>query len=315
MSTAGTEDLDARRAVRADPALLRDVEWAGVDAVSLANNHAMNYGADGLLGTIEELDRLGIQHAGGGKDIEEARDIAIVEAGGLKVGLLSLYSADGSLRGNTVEYAGKQWPGLFLLRASEVNLGGIKVVAPVAGDLEAMIEAIEKARPMVDILAVSIHMHWGSNTWKEEVAEYHPFVARSAIDAGADLFIIHGPHVPRGIEQYKHGFIAYSVGDLFFNVRPLGIDPDVVIPSHSLDVKYQSIVVRAVVENKRVTRLEVIPIQMYRDGEYEGIPYLAGREEGREILDRIQRLSRETRTELTIQDGYGVVEADPGNSP
>ena len=240
--------------------------------------------------------------------------MAIVEAGGLKVGLLSLYSASSSTSGNSIEFAGKQRPGLFLLRASEVNLGGTKIVAPVAGDLETMIEAIERAGSMVDILAVSIHMHWGSNTFQEEFAEYHPLVARSAIDAGADLFVIHGPHVPRGIEQYKHGFIAYSVGNLFWNLKDLGIDPEG-SPSYVLDEAFQSIVVRAVVENKRVARLEVIPIYMYRDGEYQGIPHLAGREKGREILDRVQRLSSETRTKLTIKDWYGVVEGDAGNSP
>ena len=309
MSTAGSEDPDYGTLVRASPELLKDIQWAGVDAVSLANNHSMNFGTAGLLGTIRELDRLGIQHAGGGRNTEEARAAAIVEAGGLKVGLLSLYSGSGSTSGTAVEVAGRERPGMFLLRASEVNLGGTEIVAPVAADLQAMIEAIEITRPTVDILAISIHMHWGSNTFKEEVAEYHPLVARSAIDAGADLFIIHGPHVPRGIEQYKHGFIAYSVGNLFWNLKDLGIDPEG-NPSYVLDEAFQSIVVRAVVRDKRVERMEVIPIYMYRDGEYQGIPRLADREKGSEILERVQRLSAETRTELRIEDWYGIVQND-----
>ncbi len=307
MSTAGSEEPDYGTLVRADPGLLHDIQWAGVDAVSLANNHSMNFGPDGLIGTIHELDRLGIRYAGGGRNTTEARAAALVEAGGLKVGLLSLYSGTGSTSGSNVEVAGAERPGMFLLRASEVNLGGTEIVAPVAADLQAMIEAIETTRPMVDILAVSIHMHWGSNTFQEEFAEYHPLVARSAIDAGADLFVIHGPHVPRGIEQYKHGFIAYSVGNLFWNLKDLGIDPEG-NPSYVLDEAFQSIVVRAVVRDKRVERMEVIPIYMYRDGEYQGIPRLADREKGREILQRVQRLSAETRTELRIEDWYGVVE-------
>ena len=313
MSTAGGEDPDYGTLVRADPGLLKDIQWAGVDAVSLANNHSMNFGAAGLLGTIRELDRLGIEHAGGGRNTEEARAAALVETGGLKVGLLSLYSGTGSTSGTTVEVAGSERPGMFLLRASQVNLGGTEIVAPVAADLQAMIEAIETTRPTVDILAVSIHMHWGSNTFQEEFAEYHPLVARSAIDAGADLFIIHGPHVPRGIEQYKHGFIAYSVGNLFWNLKDLGIDPEG-SPNYVLDEAFQSIVVRAVVRNKRVERMEVIPIYLYREGEYQGIPRLAEGAKGREILDRVQRLSAQTRTELRIEDWYGVVERNLAQS-
>lgn len=313
MSSAGSADPDVGTLVRADPGLLRDIQWAGVDAVSLANNHSMNFGAEGLLGTIRELEGLGIRYAGGGRNTAEARSAALVEAGNLKVGLISLYSGTGSTSGSNVEVAGSERPGMFLLRASQVNLGGTETVAPVATDLQAMIEAIETTRQTVDILAISIHMHWGSNTFQEEFSGYHPLVARSAIDAGADLFIIHGPHVPRGIEQYKHGFIAYSVGNLFWNLKDLGIDPEG-SPNYVLDEAFQSIVVRAVVRNKRVERLEVVPIYMYREGEHQGIPHLAKGPKGREILDRVQRLSAETRTELRIVDWYGVVEADLGES-
>ena len=313
MSTAGSEDPDYGTLVRADPELLGDIEWAGVDAVSLANNHSMNYGAAGMLGTIAELDRRGIKHAGGGRNLGEASAAAIVEAGGLRIGLLSLYSSSSSTSGTAVEGAGNERPGMFLLRASDVNLGGVRVVAPVAGDLEAMIEAIDATRGSVDILVVSIHSHWGSNTFQEEFAEYHPMVARAAIDAGADLFLIHGPHVPRGIEAYKHGFIAYSIGNLFWNLKDLGIDPEG-SPSYVLDEAFQSIVVRAIVQDKRVQRVEVIPLYLYREGEYQGIPRIAGTQKAREILDKVARLSRQTRTDMEIQGWFGVVRRSADSS-
>lgn len=304
MSPVGSPDPDYSQRVRIDHKLLGDVKWAGIDAVSLSNNHSMNFGPDGLLGTISELEKSGIKHAGGGRNIEEAQAVGIVETRGLKVGLLSLYS--GTVSGTEQVGAGKQRAGLFLLRAGEVDLGGARIVAPIAGDLSTLMHVIEATKPKVDVLVISVHMHWGDNTFKEEFADYHPLVARAAIDAGADLFVIHGPHVPRGIEAYKNGFIAYSVGNLFWNLKD--IKNITLSPIYEEDIAFQSIVIRAVVKEKRIQRVEVIPIYLYKTGEYKGIPKLADASKGQEILERTGRLSAATRTKLVNKGWYGVVE-------
>ena len=307
MSNKGSGDPDHSRLVRANPELLSEIQWAGVDAVSLANNHSMNYGPEGLLGTISELDRLGIQHAGGGANIQEAQAAAVIQVSGLKVGLLSLYSGSSSTSTASMEIAGKARPGMFLLRASQVNIGGERIVAPVAADLETMINTIQRTRPTVDILAVSIHMHWGK-TFQEEFPSYQRMVARSAIDAGADLFVVHGPHVPRGIEAYRNGFIAYSIGNLFWNLKDLGINPNS-NPLYMLDEAFQSILVRAIVLDGEIRRLEILPIYMYPKGDYQGIPHLPDEVKNREILDRVKRLSADLNTKLTIESWYGVIES------
>ena len=178
---------------------------------------------------------------------------------------------------------------------------GGRIVVPVARDLEAMVQAIEKARPSVDVLVVSIHMHWGDNTFKEAFAEYHPLVAGTAIDAGADLFLIHGPHVLGGIEAYKHRFIAYSIGNLSWNTPWT----DNQRPIFDLDETFDSIVVRAVVEDKRVRRLEVLPIVMYRSGGYKGIPKLPDAKKDQEILELVRKLSAHTRTNLEFENWCG----------
>ncbi len=301
-SAPGSPDPDMGTRIRADHNLLKDLKWAGVDGVSLANNHSMNFGTDGLLGTIRELDALGIKHGGGGANAEEAAAAGIVEAKGLKIGLIGLYS--GTIGGAGMEQAGRARPGMFMLRAGEVDMGGVKIVAPVAGDLAAMTRAIEATRAKADIVVVSVHMHWGSNTFKEEPADYHPMVARAAIDAGADLFVIHGPHVPRGVEAYKNGFIAYSLGNLFWDTSFWGPQQ----PAYALDDTFRSIVVRALVRDKKISRLEVIPITIAKSGEFQGVPRLADDAESKLILDRTKRLSAVNRTKVAFDNWYGFVD-------
>jgi poly-gamma-glutamate capsule biosynthesis protein CapA/YwtB (metallophosphatase superfamily) len=72
---------------RADPQAMQVLAEGGVDYVTLANNHAMDYQGSALLETIRHLDEHGIAHSGAGKDVEEAARFALLEARGIKVGV------------------------------------------------------------------------------------------------------------------------------------------------------------------------------------------------------------------------------------
>lgn len=307
ISTASRADPDVGEPIRVPHEMLDEMKWAGVDAVSLANNHSMNYGPEALLETMRGLDSVGINYAGGGENLDEARSPAILNVKGLRVGFLSLYS--GTVGTSAIEIAGKQRPGLSLLRVSEVDLGGTRVIAPVAADVDALVHTIEKTRPAVDLLIVSVHAHWGNNTFREEFSPYQPVVARQAIDAGADLFLFHGPHVPRGVEIYKRGLIAYSLGNLFYDLKNL--ENVKIGPGDEQDEAWQSIVLRILIKDGRVHRVEIVPIYIERSGELYGMPRLAEPAKAQQILSRVQKLSATTRTALTLSNGFAYLNVSP----
>ncbi len=162
----------------------------GFDVVSLANNHAMDYGAEALKTTTDFLKTQGIAHAGAGRNLAEARTPAIIEKNGVKYGVLA-YS-------NT--FPKEFW-------ASDSTAGN-----PFGYDhyLKTDIKAL---REKVDYLFVSFH--WGSERM-DSTKQYQKVLGRLAIDLGADAVFGHHPHVLQGMELYKGKLIAYSLGNFAF---------------------------------------------------------------------------------------------------
>ena len=165
--------------------VLKDV---GFDVVSVANNHALDFSHGGFWSTLREASKQGLLLTG----VREAdgQKPLIVEVGALKMGFLG-YNAHGD-----------EWehPELY--------------PRPSLYKLDDALADIKKARPLVDVLVVS--MHWGPELsllpwdWQERDA-------RKMIDAGAALVIGHHPHVPEQVEEYKNGLIVYSLGDFLFD--------------------------------------------------------------------------------------------------
>jgi poly-gamma-glutamate synthesis protein (capsule biosynthesis protein) len=175
-----------------DLRLLPELTQAGIDGVTLGNNHIMDAGVPGLEETLGHLDNANISHAGAGINLEAAREPMLFEVGGLKMGVLSYQG---------VPYYEWAW-------ATQTAPG----TAPLQEDV--MTEDIKRLRPEVDLLAVL--PHWG----KEYMATPEPNqvkLAHAAIDAGADLLIGGHAHWPKGIEIYKGKPIYYGVGNFLFD--------------------------------------------------------------------------------------------------
>lgn len=168
------------------PALAR----AGFDVVSLANNHTLDYGVEGLHDTIQGLERAGIRHSGAGDNLADARKPALLEANGTRVAVLSY-----SLTFPEEFWAGPAKPGTAFGHEEQVR-------ADVAA-----------ARKRADVVLVSFH--WGQEG-NPELRPYQRQLGRAAIDAGAAAVIGHHPHVLQGIEHYRGGVILYSLGNFVF---------------------------------------------------------------------------------------------------
>ncbi len=163
---------------------------AGFNVVSLANNHTLDYGADGLIQTIEALDAAGILHAGAGADLRAARQPALIQANGLRIAILA-----------------------YSMTLPENFFAGPDKAGTAFGHESQVIADVTAARKQADIVLVSFH--WGQEG-KTALRDYQTRLGHAAIDAGASAVIGHHPHILQGIEQYKDGVILYSLGNFTF---------------------------------------------------------------------------------------------------
>ena len=191
LTTRGKPEQEKTYVFRSPPDKVSNaLKSAGFNVVSLANNHTLDYGPDGLVDTIQALDKAGIAHTGAGANLHEARRPVIFKAADKRIAILA-YSL--TLPENF--YAGHKTPG-------------------TAFGHEAFIRAdVVGARGQADIVLVSFH--WGQEG-KTSLREYQTRLGRLAIDAGAVAVIGHHPHILQGVERYKEGVILYSLGNFTF---------------------------------------------------------------------------------------------------
>lgn len=202
--------------------------WAltsgGFHAVGNANN--VTYGADAIQASLAELDRLGIAHAGAGRNAAEAHAPAILERGGLRFGFLQRTS----VYWPTNHEAGEHTPGVAALRghtAYQVPLHRTRPDTPPAnrpgvppeivtwadrGYLARYLDDIRALRGRADIVIAS--HHWG---YREEVLQYMTEIAHAAIEAGADVVVGHGPHFALPVEIYRGKPVFYGLGNFSFH--------------------------------------------------------------------------------------------------
>ena len=176
---------------RVPPRFARGLVEAGIDVVSLGNNHAADYGTEGLVDTLATLTDLGIAYTGAGDDDASARRPALVTVRGLTLAFLSYTDVDGSA------FAGPDTPGVAFADPTTI-----------AADVAA-------ARGGAD--AVIVMLHFGIE-YTDAPQPAQQTLARAAIDAGALLVLGHHPHTLQGWERYGGGVIAYSLGNFVFDL-------------------------------------------------------------------------------------------------
>lgn len=177
---------------RGTPRAVMGLKYAGFDFLGLANNHARDYGSVALRDTIRNLNRAGLAHAGAGKDRAAAFRPAIIERNGAKVAFLA-FSQIG--------------PASF--RATSSRSGTAYTLSQTE-----MRRAIKRASRKADYVIVSFH--WGEERSYRPTARQVAY-GRAAIRAGADAVLSHHPHVIQGVEYYRKGIIAYSLGNFVFS--------------------------------------------------------------------------------------------------
>jgi len=176
----------------ADPALIAGVKNAGFDWLSLANNHIRNSGGQGIVETIANLDRFGIQHSGAGANLADARRASLLRVGGITVAILGY----DTIRPDFAASATR--PGTNEMSPTRVK-ADIAAARAAGADL------------------VIVFPHWGIEYTAQTTARQRT-LAHAAIDAGADLVIGSHPHWAGGVEVYKGVPIFYCLGDFVFDI-------------------------------------------------------------------------------------------------
>lgn len=178
---------------RSDAKNVAVLNAAHIDAVSLANNHVLDYDYEGLYDTLHHLEQAGIRSAGAGTTLREASEPVIWEVQGRKLGLIACTD-------NEPDWAASgKHPGVWYVP--------IQVQDERAHQL---FEIVQRTKAEVAYLIVSLH--WGPNWGYAPPPEHKPF-AHALIDHGADLIFGHSGHIVRGIEVYQNKPIIYCAGN------------------------------------------------------------------------------------------------------
>lgn len=253
---------------KADPPKVQTLMDASVHVANLANNHVLDYSEEGLLETINTLDKAGIKHIGAGKNIAEASAPVILMVDGIKIGFLGCTDNEPSW------LATQNRPGINFLEV---------------GDIQAIKSQILELRPKVDIIVLSIH--WGPNMRERPPKKFIDF-AHHLIDLGVDLFHGHSAHIFQAVEAYKGKLILYDTGDF--------VDDYYVDPFLRNDYSFLFLVECS---KKGIQRLRLIPVLI---NEFQ--VNRAKGEEAKAIMKRMERLSKEMNTTLVYQDNELVLQ-------
>jgi poly-gamma-glutamate synthesis protein (capsule biosynthesis protein) len=396
----GHQNISGGTYMTTEPQLLEDLKWLGVNFVSTANNHAFDYGEEGVLATCRYLDAAGIVHAGSGRHLREARAPAYLDG---KRGRIGLIAASATMPGHSI--AGAQRPdtpgrpgvnplrhamsyivdqrgfedlrrlgaalGFDAARQRRENLGdsrsrtganstgeyhfgamrfqrgevfGVSTSAHKR-DVEENLQQVREARRMADWVVVSLHCHElggeklltaAHRSHIDELADFAVDFAHQCIDAGADIFVAHGPQEPFGVEIYRGRPIFYSLGTTIFELETpqylaeeaytrygLGSDAG---PADFADTRYQNdhaghpadpnywkqVAAKCEFKDKKLARVQLYPLDLGfgKPRWQRGRPLLADDILGREIIEKITAMSRRRGTAVKWVDGRGVIAPD-----
>ncbi|MCP4608451.1 MAG: CapA family protein [Planctomycetes bacterium] len=228
---------------RAKPEMVRALVDSGIDIVTIANNHGMDYGPEALLQTIELCRKNGIVIVGGGRNSAEAAAPGFVEAVGLRIGFVGFHST------YTMMSAGPDTAGVNAARYQESDhfLSAVRV-------------ALIKARKEADVVVFTVH--WGPN-YRREPTNKQRRIARQILDMGYDVFIAHSAHQFLGVEIHNGKPIIHDAGNFvvdFYPVEPYWNDRNMMFVLHFKGTQVQYVEAVPIYRTGTVTNFATVDI-------------------------------------------------------
>jgi poly-gamma-glutamate synthesis protein (capsule biosynthesis protein) len=302
---------------RADPLAIDSLKLAGIDCVSLANNHILDYGEEAMADTIRMLDDAGIAHSGAGRNLGEAMKPAFMEAKGVTVGLASitdnmplwrateknpgvnhipLLALPDFMESTYLKYSERSNYGLLyrvrpalscFLRPLMQYLAEAKTMLGWPGIIRSMESSLSQART-ADFTILSCH--WGPN-WRTSPYGIFERFASAALKSGADMIHGHSAHLFQGIGVREGKPVLYDTGDF--------IDD---FPIHHIRNDHSFIfLVDISAKTKRAEKITLVPVLISNCQANLAKEPLAS-----QICDRMSSLCAEMGTE-TKKEGNNLV--------
>lgn len=277
--------------IRTDPQVARHLHVLGLDVVTVANNHAVDYGWTALAETVGHLRAADIKVIGAGADIDEAMRPEIVAALGRRVGVIAF-----SCLLPTGMAASAERPGiapLHVATAYEIDpyyqmeepgdISVVKVRTRVdALDLARAVDAVRALKARCDHVVVSLHWGFGSS---ENLAEYQRPLAEALIDAGADIIHGHHPHAVHAVGFHRGKPILFSMNVLIG--QQVFLDASDVVKALWADMSGDGYVARVTLGADGTLEVEAIPTILTSDR----LPVRAVDADFERIRARLARLS------------------------
>jgi len=353
------------------PEAAQDLKWMGINLFNRANNHATEYGVEGMIATDRLLDSVSLVHAGSGMTLGEANQARYLDTSKGRFALIGFATTFTPMsRAADARPGARGRPGINALRAErryELNPQELKELRQIMRDLgqqvpenedaavefaetkfmpgkatkvvekvnssdeERILRSVRNATQQADFVIVTSHSHEPS----EDVLSPPPFLVefiKKCIDAGADAFIVHGPHQLRGIEIYKGKPIFYSLGNFIFQnetsdslpsdlYEPYALGEEA-LPADLMNARYkngtvgfpaspiwyESVVAVPYFKGHKLSELRLYPIELGQKAprSQRGTPRLANDEVAREIIHRLATLSAPFGTKITLENGLGI---------
>ncbi len=207
------EKQDKTYTFRGNPKRIKWIKKMGVDVLSLANNHAYDFGKDSFVDTYNNIQTAGILLVGGGSNLDDATTLKYVEIGGIKIAIIAATQIE-------------NWGVVQTKPATEGSPGVLRCADET--ELKRVCKMIKKASKKADYVVV--YPHWGIE-YEESLQEVERIPAKAFAKAGADVILGGHPHCMQGVEYFGDTACCYSLSNFIFNSK--SIDSTVI----TIDVK------------------------------------------------------------------------------
>ena len=251
------------------PSAIEGIRNSGIDIVSLANNHIMDYTGPALQDTLNALDGAGVLHAGAGMTEEEAGKPVETTVNGVSVAFFS-------------------WTDI--IPENYLAFGDQPGVVSARMNLDDACRRVREAKETHDIVIVA--MHWGVQYQDHINDNLQREPAHKLVDAGADVIVGNHPHVLQGIEFYNGSLIAYAHGNCVFR------------QAHEFGHTHESYVLNFDITDSGIQNVVATPL--YLDDTY-GIPSIATGEQAQTTLNRLVEISEGMNTSFELRDDKAYI--------
>lgn len=293
---------------RTSPSVAQQLKEMGFTAMSLANNHGVDFGRQGLRNTLHALENNGISSTGAGKDIYEALDPVLLDFDRkTKIAVFSI-SCTTPPGGEATESS----PGMAAIHIhTSYNLevtdlieepGCMPYVNTTADedDLKRISREIKKLKSRGFLVLISIH--WG-NSFQSGLAEYQRPLARILVEAGGDLIVGHHPHCIHPVEMINDSPVFYSLGNFLMDSEITEESEEVIPDDLIADWEMRPEALMLIIEpgEGQLNIVTVVPVLLENDG----IPKLAQGPRANTILSGVEYLS-ETVLPWKLENGKAI---------